>query len=385
MTHLIAALQSEAERLGFDLIGVTSTHTPAHFDAYKNWVNSRFYGNMDYLATERAVRLRRKPNEILPECKSIIVVGIRYPIEADNNLSWKNDLTGRIAAYACGMDYHLFVPVLLEKLKLKIEKLLNQTVNAKIHCDTGPILEKSLAMRAGLGWIGKNTILINRNLGSFFFLGELFLDINLENSLKEVKDFCGTCRRCIEACPTQCIQDDRTIDASRCISYLTIENQHEIPRNLRSMMGNYVFGCDVCQLVCPWNRTHLIERISQKEFSSKHLLPFINLPDILLYSVIQFKNHFKKTPVLRAKYRGFLRNVVVAMGNSRNPEAIPSLVTTLYDNPDSLIRSHAAWALGQIEDNRVKIVLEKALKNENNSVVKREILAALEKNELLNS
>ena len=379
MNKLLNQIQTEAKNLGFDLIGITSPTTPEHFNTYKDWVDDQSYGNMNYLATDKAMQLRKNPQHLLPGCKSIIIVGMRYPIIADNAPSWKKNLSGRIASYACGRDYHAFIPLLLEKLKSKIEVLLGRSINARIFCDTGPILEKDLAMQAGLGWIGKNTALVNRHFGSFFFIGELFLDVKIDYSISKEEDFCGTCTRCIQACPTQCIQDNRTIDTSRCIAYLTIENKSEIPRDIRPLMDNWTFGCDICQLVCPWNNKHLYEKMSQNEFGSINSPQFVNLLDILSYSEIQFNSNYQATPVSRAKFRGLKRNAIVAIGNSKNPAAIPSLSKALLENPDPLIRSHAAWALEQIEEKKAKTILEKALKAEKIEIVRKEITTALEK------
>jgi epoxyqueuosine reductase len=216
---------------------------------------------MAYLATERSRARRADPREILPECRSILVLATPYS-PPDIALSGTSEareveahgLTGHIASYAWGEDYHDVLPARMKELVQFIETQVGGPVKHRWYTDTGPILERDLAQRAGIGWIGKNTCLISPKFGSYFLLSEILLDLALEPDSPFITDHCGTCTRCIEACPTDCILPDRTIDASRCISYLTIELKDEIPSELRDKIGNWVFGCDICQIVCPWNR-----------------------------------------------------------------------------------------------------------------------------------
>lgn len=259
---------------------------------------------------------------------------------------------GRIAAYAWGMDYHLFLPERLRALAAFIENHIGLHVPNRGYTDSGPILERDLAQRAGLGWIGKNTCLINPHLGSYFLLAEILLGIELEPDPPFEADRCGTCTRCIDACPTACILPDRTLDARRCISYLTIELKEEIPPELRARMGVWVFGCDVCQMVCPWNRLpfgyDVAEAVGDPAFAPR---PGVASPDLIqemqLTSQV-FNEKFKDSPIKRAKRRGYLRNVAIALGNAREPAAIPALREALLD-PEPLVRASAAWAIEHIK------------------------------------
>jgi epoxyqueuosine reductase len=227
-----------------------------------------------------------------------------------------------------------------------IGQLAGNPVPHRWYTDTGPILERDLAQLAGLGWIGKNTCLINPKAGSYFLLAEILLGIELEPDPPFTADRCGTCNRCIEACPTGCILPNRTLDARRCISYLTIENKGEIPTDLRPQMGNWVFGCDVCQMVCPWNR------FAANEYD-RGLAPYPGLTGLDLRADLTltpqgFNQKFKESPVQRARRRGYLRNVAIALGNSGNPAGIPILEKALQDD-EPLVRQYAGWALKQID------------------------------------
>jgi epoxyqueuosine reductase len=260
-----------------------------------------------------------------------------------------NPLRGRIASYAWGRDYHEVLTNKLQNLVQFIEKQVGSKVPHRYYTDTGPVLERDLAQRAGLGWIGKHTCLINPRLGSYFFLAEVLLGIEIDPDPPFANDHCGTCTRCISACPTNCIQPDRTLDAQRCISYLTIENKGEIPKELRPLLRDWVFGCDVCQMVCPWNR------FSHKDINEAFLpLNGVQPPELIEHinlSTTSFNQKFKSSPIKRAKRRGYLRNVAVGLGNSLNQDAIPGLINAL-DDPEHLIREHAAWALEQIKTRR---------------------------------
>lgn len=297
---------------------------------------------MDYLASERSRSRRADPSLILPGCKSILILALPYQ---------QPDLTGfkkpvrsgfHIAAYALGDDYHDIIPPRLKEIVQFIEEQVGHPVPNRYYTDTGPVLERELAQRAGLGWIGKNSMLINPQAGSTFLLAEIFLGIELEQDKPFSTDHCGTCTRCIEACPTDCILPDRTIDSRRCISYLTIENKVAIPEDLREPIGNWVFGCDICQQVCPWNRFSLP---ADPALESSIPLP-IRADDLTLTSS-GFNQRFKRSPIKRAKRRGYLRNLAVAVGNAGNEKDIPNLEEAANDE-EPLVRSHARWAAGEI-------------------------------------
>jgi epoxyqueuosine reductase len=342
---IVQVIKNEAHRLGFILAGVTTPETPPHVPAYEDWLMLGRHGSMGYLADERARICRRDPRLILPECRSILMLGVRYPDPKTAKPEEHAGLTGKVAAYAWGSDYHSVLPERLRALSTFIEQLAGKTLPQRWYTDMGPIMERDLAQRAGLGWIGKNTCLINPKAGSYFLLAEILLGIDLEPDPAFTSDRCGTCTRCIEACPTGCILPNRTLDARRCIAYLNIENKGEIPIDLRSQMGSWVFGCDVCQMVCPWNRFAATEY-------DQSLVPYPGLdkPDLraeLSLTPHGFNRKFKDSPIQRARRRGYLRNVAVALGNSGNPAAIPALEGAMKDD-EPLVRSHAEWALKHI-------------------------------------
>ena len=307
---------------------------------------------MEYLASERSRLRRADPRQIMPECKSILVLATPYPpplhlpISAhqmrNGNANLSAEIGGQIAAYAWGADYHDILPTRMEELVQFIEEQVGHSVKNRWYTDTGPILERDLAQRAGIGWIGKNTCLINPRHGSYFLLSEILLDLMLEPDPPLITDHCGTCTRCIEACPTDCILPDRTIDATRCISYLTIELKDEVPIELRDKIGNWVFGCDICQMVCPWNRF-----AGEGDPAFGHEDPAGSLSEELSMSPQQFNRRFKGSPVKRARRGGYLRNVAVALGNIGDMHALPVLQNTLH-HEELLVREHAGWAVEQI-------------------------------------
>jgi len=353
LNGLKGAIKQKARQLGFTLAGVTSSEAPSHYDIFEAWLNSGMHGTMGYLSEERGRARRADPKRILPECKSILVLAIPYsPLLADH--SSRSIPEGRreqgeelgvragIASYALGRDYHDILPQKLQFLVDFIEERLGHPVPYRHYTDTGPLLERELAQRAGLGWIGKNTCLINPNAGSTFFLAEILLGVEIEPDESFVTDHCGTCTRCLNACPTNCILPDRTLDARRCISYLTIELKDDIPEDLRPLMKDWIFGCDICQQVCPWNR---FSQPADPAFEALIPLP-VRTSDLLL-TPQEFNQHFKRTPLKRAKRRGYLRNLSVAIGNSGGDEDIPILEKASPEDP--LINRHVKWAIDQIK------------------------------------
>jgi len=375
-------IRAEAQRLGFELVGFTTPDPPRHLDAYTGWLSAGRHGEMGYLATERARRRRADPRAILPECRSILVMGVRYPSpelvddRVDSAFENGGAPAGRLASYAWGEDYHEVLPERLHDLVAFIEGCVGEPVPNRWYTDTGPILERELAQRAGLGWIGKNTCLINPEKGSYYLLAEVLLGLELEPDEPMRTDHCGSCTRCLEACPTACILPDRTIDARRCISYLTIELKGSIPRALRPQMGDWVFGCDVCQQVCPWN-LRFAEPGGDEGFAPRPGLPRPDLIAELSLTPEDFNRKFKGSPVKRPKRRGYLRNVAVALGNAGDPMAAPVLEHALLTDPEALIRGHAAWALGRIGGEGARQALQNALEREGDADVRAEINAAL--------
>jgi epoxyqueuosine reductase len=307
-----------------------------------NWAERGLAGEMRYLTDHRA-QLRSAPETLLPGAQSVICVALPYNGPEPYSKELGDTEKAWIARYAWGEDYHA---TLRRKLELLAAKLMEiQAFQWRACVDTAPLLERSLARAAGLGWIGKNTCLIDQKLGSFFFLGELITDLQLEADSSEAPDRCGACTHCIQACPTDAIVPSPDggfeLDSRLCISYFTIELRGPVPEPQREGIGNNVFGCDICQDVCPWNRKAPRTEPAAPEFVSP---PLERLAEI---DEVEFRRLFQGTPVVRAKYRGFLRNVAIAMGNSGEPKFLPAL-KRLAGSEDALIAEHAAWALNRL-------------------------------------
>lgn len=377
--QLSRLVKQQAHQQGFSLVGITTPDSPAHFGVFEDWLAQSRHGEMHYLETERARLRRSDPRQILPECRSILVLGIRYPSPGtEQNAFSVQDArpVGKVASYAWNEDYHDVLPERLKAIVAFIETQVGEPVPNRWYTDTGPILERELAQRAGLGWIGKNTCLIHPEKGSYFLLAEILLGIDLEPDTPFQADRCGSCTRCLEACPTGCILPDRTLDARRCISYLTIELKGAILAQLRPQMQAWVFGCDVCQQVCPWNLRFASPQ-GEASFAPRPGVPVPDLIHELSLSPQEFNRKFKGSPVKRAKRRGYLRNVAVALGNARDTQAVPALIQVLKDG-EPLVRGHAAWALGRIGGPVAHKTLEQAYHSESDPGVLEEIRTALD-------
>jgi epoxyqueuosine reductase len=337
---LAERVKAQAYGLGFDLAGVATLGPVETADAFDRWVERGFAGDMHYLP--RWADKRRDTRRPFPGVTSAIVVALDYGGKSP---------PGPVARYARGDDYH---DVMVEKLRALhrwIEAELGHTVHGKAYVDTGPILERDLARRAGLGWFGKNTNLINPELGSFFFLGSLLVELELAPDAPFEADRCGSCTRCLEACPTGAFVEPRVMDATRCISYLTIEAKGEIPEALRPMVGELVYGCDICQEVCPWNVSFARELPDDSPFAARDALAGKEARtlarEILAMTQEEFSAAFRKSPMKRAKLRGLKRNATVVLGNIVNPDDV-DILTRALDDPEPLVREHAAWALERV-------------------------------------
>lgn len=331
---------NEARQLGFSLAGFTTPEPAAHLSEYERWLMLGRHGDMGYMADPR----RRDPHLLLPGCQSILVLAMPYqvPEDADRRAA----VQGRVAAYARGRDYHIVLVERMQALVTWIERRVGKPVAHRICVDSSPLLERDLAQRAGLGWIGRNTCLINPVIGSFFFLAEILLGIEFDPDPPFTVDRCGTCRRCLDICPTGALLPERMMDARRCISYLTIENKYSIPPELRPNLGSWIFGCDLCQTVCPWN--HHPQPAADPAFLTGHGAAAIDLCADLGITPDEFKLRFKDSPIQRAKRSGYVRNIAVALGNAGNRQAATALEKALQDE-DALVREHAAWALERIQ------------------------------------
>jgi epoxyqueuosine reductase len=342
----LSILQAEARQLGFSLFGITRPVKPQHWDVYSAWVEAGRHASMTYLASENAIRMRAHPEMILENCRSVIVVGMEYGPPAVAQSVESCSLTGRVSSYAYGEDYHQVLKSHLHELATRIAQPISDT-SVRLFCDTGAILERELAQNAGLGWIGKNTCLIAPGRGSFFFLGEIFTTLDLPTTPPFLKDRCGSCQRCIQACPTGCILSDRTLDARKCISYLTIENKGVIPLNLRPLMSNWIFGCDICQLVCPWNQRFTRPAILS-DFSPHPGFEHPNLLEEILLTSQEFNQKFNNSPIRRTRRVGYLRNVSVALGNLEDRRALPHLKIAMERENNPILREHIQWAMDRL-------------------------------------
>jgi epoxyqueuosine reductase len=316
---LTQSIKGKALVLGFDLVGVAPVVPSDHGDFYETWLAHGYAGEMAYLARPDAVVRRRDPRLILPEARSVVVVALNYYQGPSRSVAgWAEKKQGRVARYAWGDDYHDLMWARLDELVAHIEDEVGGPVIHRRYVDTGPLLERELAVRAGLGWFGKNTMLINPGLGSWLLLGELLLDLDLATDPPFPADHCGTCTRCIEACPTGCILPNRTLDASRCISYLTIElKRDEIPAEHRRSVGDWIFGCDICQEVCPWNRFARLTK--EPAFQPRAGLLALDPTELLALNDEAFRRRFKGSAMVRAKRRGLQRNAAVVLENQTLP------------------------------------------------------------------
>jgi epoxyqueuosine reductase len=361
-------LKAQAYGLGFDLAGIVRLGPTESSDVFERWLARGHAGDMEYLA--RGAEKRRDTRLPFAGAVSAVVVAMNYG---------GSEPSGPVARYARGDDYHDLIVAKLRTLHAWLAEREAREIAGKAYVDTGPILERDLARRAGLGWFGKNTNLINPGLGSYFFLGALFLAIDLEPDTPFATDHCGTCRRCIDACPTGAIVAERELDATRCISYLTIEHRGAIPVELRAGMGELVYGCDICQEVCPWNQK-FSRALSEPAFSSRPALAGRNsrsLATALLgMSQAEFSAGFKRSPMKRARLRGLKRNSAVVLGNVGTAEDIAVLVAAL-DDPEPLVREHAAWALGRVGAADSLVPLQLRLAVEPAAAVQVEIRTAI--------
>ena len=334
-------IKAQAFGLGFDLAGIARLGPVETADAFHAWLARGYAGDMEYLP--RWSDKRRDTRLPFPGVTSAVVVAMNYGGTSPS---------GAVARYARGDDYH---DIMLEKLRALHQWLaaeLGRDVTGKAYVDTGPILERDLARRAGLGWFGKNTNLINPEIGSFFFLGALLVDLELEPDEPFEADRCGTCTRCLDACPTQALVEPRMLDATRCISYLTIELKGEIPEPLREPMGSLLYGCDICQDVCPWNVSFARE-LRERALAPREALAGKDARtlarEILSMDDEAFHATFKGSPMKRAKLRGLKRNAAVVLGNIGDTTDIPVLTTALGDD-QPLVKQHAAWSLSRIRE-----------------------------------
>ena len=369
---LAERIKAQGLALGFDLVGISPVQEPLHGDAFAAWLRRAFQGEMAYMA--RTAQQRLHPEQFLPWARSIVSVALNYNTPFTRDIA-VGRLRGWISRYAWGDDYHDVMQAKLDRLFAFVRAEAGEEVNGRIFVDAGPVLDRESGARAGLGWFGKNTNLLSMKIGSFFVLGELFLSLPLPPD-RRVRDRCGQCRLCLDACPTNAFVGPYVLDARKCISYLTIELKGPIPREMRPLMGTHIFGCDICQDVCPYNTK--CRPTNEAAFQPRPGLHAPELIPLLQMTEEEFKARFHGSPILRAKRRGFLRNVCVALGNLRRPEAVPALAEALAGDPDPLVRAHAAWALGRISGPEAQAALDEARGRERDAAAAEEIRLAIE-------
>ncbi len=327
-------IKAEAKRLGFALCGITTPNVDFAFEHFQAWIEREMYGEMTYLARPDSLAKRKDPELLLPNCKSVISLGLPYPQPSN---------TGNIAAFARVPDYHVVIRDKLKQLAGFIEKTLETELTWYAAVDSSPVLEKSLALKAGLGLIGKHTLLINQTFGTWFFLGELFLDIALLPDSPLSGNYCDACDLCVKACPTGALTGDKTMNASKCLSYLTIEHRGDIPSDVRQRMSGQVIGCDICQIVCPMNQR---ATPASTGYEWQSVLPAnLNLEACLSLDEKAFKEMFAGTSVLRLKYKSFRRNLILALAVSGKPEALEALKDAMAEEQDPLCKETMLWGI----------------------------------------
>ena len=334
-------LNRRALELGFDDCRIAMASNPPHAEAFRAWVQDGAAGEMDWI--RRTADKRCDPQKVLPGVRSIVALAMNYwQGDEERRPDAGSSSSGRIARYAWGDDYHELIEAKLRELDAFLGAAGGRQ---KFYVDTGPVLERDFSAEAGIGWHGKSTMLLNRALGTWFFLAEIFTTLELPPDPPQVAR-CGSCTRCIDACPTGAITAPHQLDARRCISYLTIELKGSIPLEFRPLIGDRIYGCDDCLDACPWNRFAKVAR--ESAFAASPAVARLRLRDFLALDDEQFREMFRRSPIRRTKRRGFLRNVCVALGNVGTQADLPALAVAARDH-EPLIVEHALWAIDRIQ------------------------------------
>jgi len=368
---LTAQLKAAAQQFGFSMAAVCPAVSPAGAVKLGEWLHLGYGGEMDYISVRQPAYA--DPGMVLEGARSILMLTMNYRTAEP---AMPEDGQGRISRYAWGeADYHDVIHDRLKQLVKLVESLV-PGAKARGVVDSAPLLEREFAQLAGLGWIGKHTLLLSREQGSYFFLAALLIDQELVYDEPQTADHCGTCTACLDACPTEAFVQPHLLDATRCISYLTIELDGPIPRELRSGIGDWLFGCDVCQDVCPWNRFATVT--AEPAFQPRSDAPSnpVELAELFELDDASFRTRFRHTPLWRAKRRGLLRNAAIVLGNQRGAAAVPALLRGLNDS-ESLVRGASAWGLGEIGTEEASAALKERLADEEDSCVRKEIEGAI--------
>ncbi len=371
-----AAIKDKARDLGFNLCGLTPAEPSPTLRAYLRWIERGMHGMMGYMARVDRVRRRQDLREILPSAKTLILVGLDYFSRFADETILSDPARGRIAAYAWGLDYHKVLELRLEQFATWLAEASGKTVQQQVYVDTGALLERSHAQQAGMGFIGKNSMLIHPRRGSSFFIGEIITSLEFDDYDEPHRaTMCGSCTRCLAACPTDAFPKPYVLDARRCISYHSIENKAWIERELRSGFGNWIFGCDICMDACPFQRfTEETDEVAFLPFEIDRVAP--KLVDILMSTEASHRAMFRRTPLQRIKREQIVRNACVAAGNWRSDRAIPHLIQLLYDD-SALVRGHAAWALWRTMALDSSKLLTDLYRREDDAQVRGEVEALL--------
>jgi epoxyqueuosine reductase len=331
-----------AKELGFQDVGITDCDLSQAEERLKIWLAKGYHGKMDYMAKHGTKRTR--PDELVPGTMRIISVRMDYlPPNSELKRTLKDKLKGYIARYALGRDYHKVIRKRLQKLADTIEHQMGE-FGYRVFTDSAPVMEKPIAEKAGLGWIGKNTLLLNKNAGSWFLIGEIFTDLPLPTD-QATSAHCGSCQACLDICPTGAIVEPYQLDARKCISYLTIEYKGSIPEWIRPYIGNRIFGCDDCQIICPWNR--FAKYTQQTSFLPRHELHATNLVELFLWDESTFLAKTQGSPLRRTGFEGWLRNIAIALGNAPTSQQVVHALHQRRQHSSELVREHVHWALAR--------------------------------------
>lgn len=345
MSELLSEMKVWAEDFGFQQLGVSDIDLTQAESALQSWIADKFHGEMHYMV-KHGVK-RTQPEALVAGTVRVITLRMDYwPEQAAE--PWaviEDDQKGFISRYALGRDYHKVMRHRLAKLAEKIKQEVGD-MSYRVFCDSAPVMEKALAQKSGIGWQGKHSNILNKEHGSYFFLGEIYTDLPLPLT-EPVTDHCGSCTACIDICPTQAIVAPYKVDARRCISYLTIELQGSIPEEFRPMMGNRIYGCDDCQLICPWNK--FAQATVESDYLPRHGLDSPQLLDLFAWTETTFLSRFEGSPIRRIGYESWLRNIAVALGNAKTKPDIISALKAKMTHPSALVQEHVAWALTQHE------------------------------------
>ncbi|MEL6403333.1 MAG: tRNA epoxyqueuosine(34) reductase QueG [Chloroflexota bacterium] len=374
MAFSLQALKDKAITLGFNLVGVTEAKPSPTLSAYRRWIADGMHGKMGYMARDDRVIRREDLNHIVEGARSIVMVGLDYRTEVVPDAILHDPTRGRIASYAWQLDYHDVMTPRLEELASWMQTQVGESVAHKVYVDTGAVLERSHAQQAGMGFVGKNTMLIHPRRGSYFFLGEIISTIDFDDyDTPHRETMCGNCKRCLLACPTDAFPEPYVLDARRCISYHTIENKDWIDRDLRPQFGNWVYGCDVCQEVCPFQRfSKVTDEIAFYPADYDAVAP--HLGTLLSLTDETFAEMYADSPIKRIKRKRLVRNACIAAGNSGDGQFIPYVIQLLYD-AEPLVRGHAAWALWQLMRRGALRQLQDLYDREDDTDVRAEIEA----------